>query len=316
MTDTFYQFMMNWFYGLRHLAEVGAAEIETYIPVTPELKKRVVILLTDYLEGKLTFEVAREEILKLTGREEPILKVKEIMNLPETPLPPVSDLNDTSPMSCRRKTHTWSTAEDLRLIGGVARYGLDNWQAVAHFLGSSRNRAQCSQRWVRCLDPNISKKPWSPEEDARLLQIVKEHGEKSWTKVAALLGGRSDVQCRYHYKHLCSSNDSIKLDSCIPFKSKQIAFSTNDLLTNPVPQFPALSQSDHSENQHSAPSDKPFNPRVHPPSNLNLNEGKHFSSLPFLGNFTLNPLHSPYTCYVGSDPHSLDLFLSQFIHHS
>jgi hypothetical protein len=310
--------MSTWFYGLHYLAEVGAAEMDAYIPVTPELRETVVKILTEYLEGKLTYNFARDQIIKLIGRDEPIIKVTEIKNLPEIPLPPYTGSNETSPISYRRKTHTWSSAEDLRLIAGVARYGLDNWQAVAQFLGSSRNRAQCSQRWIRCLDPNISKKPWTPEEDARLLEIVKIHGEKSWTKVAALLGGRSDVQCRYHYKHLPMNSSSPELEtqaetkSHVNLESSHKLSSTSNLLATPTTQFPKSSQPQHVANQ--APLEKPFNPRVHSPSYLSINEGKQFGSIPIFNptRDVLKTLPFPYYVCVGSDSQSLDLFLSQF----
>ncbi|CAM9558382.1 unnamed protein product, partial [Heterosigma akashiwo] len=40
---------------------------------------------------------------------------------------------------------------------------------------------------------------WTPEEDAKLEQIVKQYGAKNWKKVSELLGKRTDVQCLHRW---------------------------------------------------------------------------------------------------------------------
>ena len=99
----------------------------------------------------------------------------------------------------RRKTRTWSSFEDQRLIAAVSRFGLDNWSHVASFVGNGRTRAQCAQRWNRGLDPRISRDHWSPEEEQKLLILIENKNGKGWTHIANEMGNRSDVQCRYHY---------------------------------------------------------------------------------------------------------------------
>jgi hypothetical protein len=76
------------------------------------------------------------------------------------------------------------------------------WSNVAQFVGNERTRSQSSQRWIRVLDPKISKQQWLPEEDERLVKLVGQYGEKAWTKVAGGMKNRSDVQCRYRCMHL------------------------------------------------------------------------------------------------------------------
>ena len=78
---------------------------------------------------------------------------------------------------------------------------------MAQFVGNSRTKAQCCQRWSRGLDPKISKIQWTREEDQKLLDLVAQYGQKSWTKIAAEFGNRCDVQCRYRYKQLSAHND-------------------------------------------------------------------------------------------------------------
>lgn len=105
-------------------------------------------------------------------------------------------------ISNRRKSHCWTPSEDERLLAGVHRYGIDNWSSVALFVGNSRTRSQCSQRWSRGIDPRLSKNLWTHEEETMLIQLVTVYGNKSWTQIANKLGNRSDVQCRYHYKQI------------------------------------------------------------------------------------------------------------------
>jgi hypothetical protein len=96
----------------------------------------------------------------------------------------------------------WSTYEDSRLLAGIYRYGVNNWAPISRFVGNSRTRAQCAQRWGRGLNPRICKSSWDPSEDLRLVQLVQTYGDKAWTKVSGSMGNRSDVQCRYHYHQL------------------------------------------------------------------------------------------------------------------
>jgi hypothetical protein len=53
------------------------------------------------------------------------------------------------------------------------------------------------------LDPRLLKCNWSQEEEQKLLDSVNLHGEKAWTRIAAELGNRNDVQCRFRYRFLC-----------------------------------------------------------------------------------------------------------------
>lgn len=113
-----------------------------------------------------------------------------------------SSTSTTTTGKSRKKTRSWTNEEDQRLLMGVHLYGLENWTLVAQFVGNNRTRSMCSQRWIRVLDPKISKSHWTEDDDQQLLQMVQLYGEKSWMKIASKLGNRSDVQCRYHYQQL------------------------------------------------------------------------------------------------------------------
>ena len=130
---------------------------------------------------------------------QPLERIEAILQAPETP-PSVMRHEQSDPVkSLRKKTRPWAAHEDIRLLAGIHRFGLENWVSVAKFVGNGRSRAQCAQRWVRGLDPRISKDQWSPEDEEKLLNLIKHNGSKGWTTIAAGMGNRSDVQCRYHF---------------------------------------------------------------------------------------------------------------------
>jgi hypothetical protein len=103
----------------------------------------------------------------------------------------------------RRKPRHWTADEDERLVAAVQCHGSDSWPLIAGIVGDGRMRAQCAQRWHRGLDPKLLKCNWSQEEEQKLLDSVAVHGETAWTRVAADMGNRSDVQCRFRYRFLC-----------------------------------------------------------------------------------------------------------------
>ena len=102
----------------------------------------------------------------------------------------------------RKVIQNWTDEEDRRLLYAIHKYGQNDWNVIADFCANGRNRSQCAQRWNRVLDPRISKDPWTEAEEARLKELVDEHGEKSWKVIADILGNRTDIQCRYHYKNV------------------------------------------------------------------------------------------------------------------
>ena len=146
-----------------------------------------------------------------------VAKIFRIISVPHTPpeQAPMADMAkpDAKPgpsSQHRHRSAPWTTEEDERLLAGIYQYGLSDWLRVSEFVGSGRSRAQCGQRWLRCLDPNMRKDKWSPEEDQLLLRQVEAFGEHSWAKIAKELGYRTDVQCRYRYTHHLRNAQQVK----------------------------------------------------------------------------------------------------------
>jgi hypothetical protein len=188
--------------GLRALVELSMSTIEAAHPLLPSSSSQFLEdSFTQYLRGALSYEKCLEHEIAVLHREVAVARLREILCVGDDPLPYL-DGQSSAALSSRQKTRPWSAIEDQRLLAAILRIGFDNWRYVSLFVGNGRNRAQCSQRWFRGLNPKISKEPWTPEEEARLIQLVKQWGVKSWAKIATALGKRSDVQCRYHYKQI------------------------------------------------------------------------------------------------------------------
>lgn len=168
-------------------------------PLSPEDLSRAKEITTSFLEGKIPYPEAASLFFKATGITNPINKIQEIISVPATPLPDSYGTHETVHNGPRKKTRGWTAVEDMRLLAGVHHYGLDRWANVAIFVGGGRTRNQCSQRWSRVLDPKISKEVWTKQETEHLLELVDRYGTKCWMKIAAEMGNRCDVQCRYHY---------------------------------------------------------------------------------------------------------------------
>jgi hypothetical protein len=169
------------------------------IRIASELHARLTEIIKHLMANHSAYPDCVQASIALTGISHPIEKLYEILQVPSDPI-----LSSESPegATSRRKSHPWSSYEDSRLLSGIYRYGVENWTTISHFVGNGRTRSQCSQRWQRGLDPRLSKDPWTYAEDVCLLRFVQTCGEKAWTRIAAKMGNRSDVQCRYRYGQL------------------------------------------------------------------------------------------------------------------
>jgi hypothetical protein len=70
-----------------------------------------------------------------------------------------------------------------------------NWKVVSDQF-SSRSDQQCMQRWQKALRPEVTKGPWTEEEDHKVVELVRKHGAKRWSLIASQLPGRIGKQCR------------------------------------------------------------------------------------------------------------------------
>lgn len=96
----------------------------------------------------------------------------------------------------------WTVEEDTRLRYAVEDNSAKNWKKIAQAL-PGRSDVQCLHRWQKVLKPGLIKGPWTPEEDGKVVDLVKKYGQKKWSLIARELKGRLGKQCRERwYNHL------------------------------------------------------------------------------------------------------------------
>lgn len=214
------------------LLSIGLSYVYDIVPDITDSQREVLEKSLDmYLSNQSSFNECSKVFENVIGSSKPVKRISSILNIPVNPIPNNSLAMHSYP-NCRRKARCWTEYEDKRLLVGIHRYGLDDWQSVANFVGNSRSKSQCSQRWVRGLDPRISKEKWTPEDEKQLEELVNRYGSKSWTKIAQLMGNRSDVQCRYRYKQISNGANSSSSSASPEVGIVESKSSPADLLLN------------------------------------------------------------------------------------
>ncbi|KAM4762411.1 myb-related protein B [Cyanocitta cristata] len=122
----------------------------------------------------------------------------------------------------------WTQEEDEQLKMLVSHYGQNDWKFLAsHF--PNRSDQQCQYRWLRVLNPDLVKGPWTKEEDQKVIELVKKYGTKQWTLIAKHLKGRLGKQCRERWhNHL---NPEVKKSSWTE-EEDRIIFEAHKVLGN------------------------------------------------------------------------------------
>ena len=110
---------------------------------------------------------------------------------------------------------TWSKDEDDILTEIVRQNGAKNWTNVAKSL-PGRIGKQCRERWHNHLDPNISKRKWTQEEDMLIVKLHLLHGNR-WCDIAKQVVGRTDNAIKNRF----NSNLSKRLNEPIFVKLLQ-----------------------------------------------------------------------------------------------
>ncbi|OHT09275.1 Myb-like DNA-binding domain containing protein [Tritrichomonas foetus] len=95
----------------------------------------------------------------------------------------------------------WDENEDNILRQLVKTHG-KQWNLIAQSL-PKRTPSQVAARWEKCLDPNITKGPFTQEEDQMIIDYVAHNGPRGWPRITQILPHRSSKQCRERwFNHL------------------------------------------------------------------------------------------------------------------
>ncbi|XP_028261994.1 v-myb avian myeloblastosis viral oncogene homolog-like 2b [Parambassis ranga] len=99
----------------------------------------------------------------------------------------------------------WTQEEDEKLKLLVQKLGQNDWKHIASFL-PTHTEQQCQHRWLKVLDPELVKGPWTKEEDEKVIELVNLYGNKQWALVAKHLKGRLGKQCRERWHNHLNPN--------------------------------------------------------------------------------------------------------------
>jgi hypothetical protein len=107
---------------------------------------------------------------------------------------------------------SWTRQEDETIIEYVSQYGTKNWAKLADML-PGRIGKQCRERWRNHLDPDNNHQPWTPEEDAMLIELHEQYGNQ-WVKMASIMKGRSDNHIKNRWNSTLRKRDPIARAEC------------------------------------------------------------------------------------------------------
>ncbi|KAH7304211.1 hypothetical protein B0I35DRAFT_153551 [Stachybotrys elegans] len=103
----------------------------------------------------------------------------------------------------RKAQRRWTEEEDRILYEQAQNYTTrgkaKDWHRIATKLPGRTNK-DCRKRWINNVCGSLKKGGWDEDEDERLLEAVRTHGQK-WVVVANLVGCRSPDQCAKRWQN-------------------------------------------------------------------------------------------------------------------
>jgi len=118
---------------------------------------------------------------------------------------------------------SWTAEEDQILKEKRQLYGRKWAKIAAHLPG--RQGKQCRERFVNHLDPDLKKGEWGDDEEAILIAMHEQHGNK-WANIQKHLPGRSDNDVKNHwYSTIQRKFQQHGKEVCIPQITENVGLS-------------------------------------------------------------------------------------------
>jgi hypothetical protein len=115
---------------------------------------------------------------------------------------------DPAPLSHSR----FKASEDDQLSELVAEWGTRAWRMIAAAM-PGRTARQCRDRWNHYLSSQNWLLPWTPEEDAKLIDMIGKVGLR-WTRLASFFPNRTDLSVKRRWLYLFpQKRDELRLSA-------------------------------------------------------------------------------------------------------
>jgi myb proto-oncogene protein len=106
----------------------------------------------------------------------------------------------------------------MKLKDGVLEHGAKNWKKIAAFV-PGRTGEQCRKRWfvtvVSNIDPTTARTGrWTAGENKKLQDAVRAQSTRNWEAIAALIPGRTRIQCQSRWQDASVSKNPTMARAC------------------------------------------------------------------------------------------------------
>lgn len=99
-----------------------------------------------------------------------------------------------------RPKNKFTHKDDAKLLRLVKKSKPVDWNHISKQMRTKSPR-QCKERFLFYLDPSLNNTPFTKDEDNKLIQLQKEHGNK-WKYISTFFQKRSEISIRNRYKAL------------------------------------------------------------------------------------------------------------------